>query len=376
VRATDGAGRSVRRPTMRDVAALARVSVSTVSRVVSGDTLVAQGRRAQVLAAIEQLHYRPHFSASHLLRRDGRSFTVGLLLHDVSNPALAIFERAIQEVAEAQGYDLLTASGTDDPEREREIVWRMVARRVEGLVIMPAGDDQGYLQGEQALGTVMVFLDRAPCFLAADSVVVDNRRAAARAVAHLLSGGHRHIAYLGYRDLDWPGAGGWTNRERYAGYCEALRRRGVPWSAELVRQNLSTPKLAEAATLHLLAQDGAPTALFTAQASITIGAISALRKLGKSRTTALVGFDDFDAAPLLEPGVTVVAQQPWAQGRLAAEVLFRRLGGDRTGTTEHVVKARLVPRGSGEIPPPVQGSRSGRTDATPRRNGQSRAARA
>ncbi len=313
--------------------------------------MVAQPRRARVLAAIEQLHYRPHFNASHLLRRDGRSFTAGLLLHDLSNPALAIFARAIQEVAEAQGYDLLTASGTDDPKREQEIVWRMIARRVEGLIIMPAGDDQSYLQAEQMLGTVMVFLDRPPSFLAADSVVVDNRRAAARGVAHLLGGGHRRIAYLGYRDLDWPGAGGWTNRERYAGYCEALRRRGVQLAEELVRQNLATPKLAEAATLELLTLDSPPTALFTAQASLTIGAVSALRKAGRSHATALVGFDDFDAAALLEPGVTVVAQDLWAQGRLTAEVLFRRRAGDRTGITEHVVKAKLVQRGSGEIAP-------------------------
>ncbi len=341
---------------MRDVAALAGVSISTVSRVVSGDTLVAPPRRAQVLAAIEQLHYRPHLSASHLLRRDGRSFTIGLLLHDVSNPALAIFQRAIQEMAQAKGYDLLTASGTDDPEREREIVWRMVARRVEGLIIMPAGDDQSYLQAEQMLGTVMVFLDRPPSFLAADSVVVDNRRAASRAVAHLLSGGHRRIAYLGYRDLGWPGAGGWTNGERYAGYCQALRRRGVDVAAELVRQDLSTPKLAEAATLELMRQGGAPTALFTAQAGITIGALSALKQLGNRSTTAVVGFDDFDAAPLLEPPITVTAQDLWAQGRLTAEILFRRLAGDRADITEHVVRARLIQRGSGEIPPAPSGS--------------------
>ena len=350
VQRTGRADGLVRRPTMRDVAALAGVSLSTVSRVTNGDPIVAQRSHVQVLAAIEQLHYSPNLNASHFRRHDGRSFTVGLLLHDVSNPALGIFERAIQKVAEAHGYDLLAASGTDDPERERDIIERLIARRVEGLIVMPAGDDHRYLQREQMSGTVIVFLDRPPSFLAADSVVVDNRAAAARGVTHLLNGGHRRVAYLGYRGPAWPGAGGWTNSERYAGYCEALRKRRVQPAPGLVRQNLFTAELAEAATLDLLGQAGPPTALFTAQASITIGAITTLRKLKKSRTTAVVGFDDFAAAGLLDPGVTVVAQDLWAQGSLAAEVLFRRLQGDRSQITEHIVKAKLVQRGSGEIP--------------------------
>ncbi|MGO8860876.1 MAG: substrate-binding domain-containing protein, partial [Acidimicrobiales bacterium] len=98
------------------------------------------------------------------------------------------------------------------------------------------------------------------------------------------------------------------------------------------------------------AASSAGSSSLTAQANITIGAITALRKVKKSGTTAVVGFDDFAAAGLLDPGVTVGAQDLWAQGSLAAEVLFRRLQGDRSQITEHIVKAKLVQRGSGEIP--------------------------
>jgi LacI family transcriptional regulator len=330
---------------MRDVAALAGVSLRTVSRVINEDPTVADVLRAQVRAAVDQLRYRPNLTASHFRRRDGRSFTIGLLLHDVANPFLATIQRAVQEVARDHGCDLLAASGTDNPAREREVVERLIDRRVEGLIIMPVGDDHSYLQAEQMSGTAIVFLDRPPAFLAADSVLADNRKGTGKGVRHLLDGGHRRIAYLGYR------AATWTNQQRYGGYCDALRRRGVVLDPALVRQDLCTAKLAEQATTELMTRPGAPTALFTAQGSITIGAIRALRALQLSNTTALVGFDDFDTADLLEPGVTVVAQDPVAAGSVATDLLFRRIEGDRSPISDHVLKATLIRRGSGELPP-------------------------
>lgn len=339
---------------MRDVAALAGVSLGTVSRVMNDDPTVADGLRAQVREAVNQLHYRPNLTASHFRRRDGRSFTLGLLLHDVANPFLATIQRAVQEVARAHGCDVLAASGTDDREREREVVERLIARRVEGLIIMPAGDDHSYLQAEQMSGTAIVFLDRPPEFIAADSVLADNRRGVSKGVRHLARVGHRRIAYLGYRATTW------TNHQRYLGYCDALRGAGIAVDPALVCQGLNTSALAEEATVELLTRPGGPTALVAAQAGITIGAIRALRSLKRNETTALVGFDDFDTADLLEPGVTVVAQDPVAMGSLATEILFRRIEGDRSPMTDHVLRAKLIQRGSGEIPPETLPTRARR----------------
>ena len=330
---------------MRDVAALAGVSLGTVSRVINDDPRVADALRAQVHGAVEQLHYRHNLTASNFRRRDGRSFTVGLVLHDVSNPFLATIQSAVQEVARLHDCDVLAASGTDDPERQREVVERLIARRVEGLIIMPTGNDQSYLQSEQMSGTAIVFLDQPPAFLAADSVLADNRSGVAKGVRHMLRRGHRRIAYLGYRETTW------TNQQRYLGYCEALRGRGIPLDPDLVRQGLTNAKLAEEAAVEVLSRPGGPSALFAAQASISIGAIRALRSLKQTETTALVGFDDFDTADLLEPGVTVVAHDPVAVGSFATEILFRRIEGDRSPISEHVLKSTLVARGSGEIPP-------------------------
>jgi LacI family transcriptional regulator len=336
---------------MRDVAKLAGVSPMTVSRVVNDDPTVNEALRLRVLKAVDQLRYRPNMMASHFRRRDRRSFTIGFLMPDVANPFFAEVQRAVQELARAHNCDLLSATVDDDGEREKGVIDRLLGRRVEGLILISTTKDHGYLQADVMSGLAVVFLDQPPAFLAADSVVADNRKAAGRAVRHLMTGGHRRIAYLGYLQSAW------TNQERYQGYCDALRTRWVPLDPRLVRQDLVTSEMAERATRELLAEENGPTAVFSAWSRSTIGAIKALRNAGRQDATALVGFDDFDAAGLLDPGVTVVAQDPAAFGRLGGEILFRRLGGDRSPMTQHVVRTSLVKRGSGEIPGPYAGPR-------------------
>ena len=316
-------GVPARRPTMRDVAALAGVSLRTISRVINDDPTVADALRAQVRGAVDQLRYRPNLTATHFRRRDGRSFTVGLLLHDVANPFSATVQRAVQDVARDHGCDVLAGSGTDDTDREREVVERLVARRVEGLIIMPAGDDHSYLQAEQMSGMAIVFLDRPPAFLAADSVLAGNRTGAAKAVRHLLEVGTD--ASLISAIVNPPGRTSSATRViAMLSADQASLWTGARPSRTVYRQ------IGRGRHDGAVDSIGPPAALFSAQAAITIGAIRALRSVKQSETTALVGFDDFNTADLLEPGITVVAHDPVAFGSLATEILFRRIEGDRS----------------------------------------------
>jgi LacI family transcriptional regulator len=330
---------------MRDVAALADVSLKTVSRVVNGTTTVDPELAARVNRAVAQLDYRPNLTASNLRRTDGKTATVGLLLEDVSNPFSSALHRAVEDVAAARGVGVLGASLDEDPLREREFVMSLIARRVDGFIIVPAGDDHSYLLNEKRAGTAFVFADRPPMLLAADSVVSDNGEGASGAVTHLLAHGHRRIGFLG--DLNTIS----TARERFGGYCDTLRAAGVPIEESLVVHDLHTAEATEHAVMQLLSQPEPPTAIFASQNLVTIGTIRALRKLGLAHGVALVGFDDFLMADLLEPGVTVVAQDATEMGRIAADSLFRRLDGDASPPMRHVVKTRLITRGSGEIPP-------------------------
>jgi LacI family transcriptional regulator len=335
---------------MRDVAALAGVSLKTVSRVINGTPTVDPALVSQVQRAAAKLNYQPNLSASSLRRGDGRSLMIGLMLEDVANPYSATIYRSAEDVARARGVRVLGGSLDEDAERERELAAALFVRRVDGLIIVPAGQDHSYLLNELRMGTALVFVDRPPRFLAADSVVSDNRAGAEKGVRHLLGHGHARIAYLG--DLTSIA----TAQERFAGYREALREAGRPLDHRLVRHDLHTIETAQAAATELLTGPNPPTALFSAQNLVTIGTVRALRTAGLQHRVALVGFDDFPMADLLEPAVTVVAQDPAAIGTLAAQILFRRIDGDTSGVQEHVVPTRLIERASGAIPPSGPGT--------------------
>lgn len=333
------------RATMRDVAALAGVSVKTVSRVVNGESGVSPLMTSKVRQAADRLDFHLNLGARSLRRADGRTATIGLILEDVANPYSSALHRAVEDVARARGVVVLAGSLDEDPARERELVTAFIARRVDGLIMMPTGLDHSYLVTEQRAGTPLMFVDRTPGRLDADVVLTDNRKGAEMGVTHLVAGGHRSIGFLGDR------ARIATARERHDGYVDALTVAGIPVGEQHVVHDASTVELAQKAAEDMLDGDDPPTALFTAQNLVTIGALMALRHLGLQQQVALVGFDDFLLADLLDPPVTVVAQDPQTIGRWAAEQLFRRGDGDSSAFTTQVVPSRLIARGSGEIPP-------------------------
>lgn len=334
-----------RRPTMRDVAAHAGVSLKTVSRVVNDEAGVSAQLVQRVRDSVAALGFRPNAGASSLRRLDRKTATVGLLLQDVANPYSAALHRAVENIALARGVMVFSASVDESPEREHELVLAFAARRVDGLIIAPAGDDQRYLEHECHAGTAIVCVDRVAVNLDVDSVVVTNVSGSAEGVRHLLGQGHRRVAYLG------DNCSVFTATERFRGYREALAAAGIPLDPALVVHGLHDAAVADGATTALLTRPDPPTALFTAQNLVTIGAIRALRRLARQDRVALVGFDDFDLADLVAPGITVVAQDPAAVGRMAASLLFSRLAGNTAPPAVHVLPTTLVRRGSGEIPP-------------------------
>jgi LacI family transcriptional regulator len=333
------------RPTMKDVAALAGVAIKTVSRVMNGDLTVAPDLAARVRDAAGKLGYRPNLTASSLRRGDRRTATIGLLLDDVANPFSAGLLRAAEDEARQRRVQLLIGSLDEDPERERELATTLIDRGVDGLVIVPAARDQSYLVAERRLGIRVVFLDREPRFLEADAVVSSNRLGAIAAVEHLLSFGHRRIAYLG----DSPAIA--TAAQRFEGYQHALERAGLEGDPRIIRHGLRSTEAATLAAIDLIGLPDPPTALFAAQNQITIGAVKALRRSGVQECIALVGFDDFVLADVLVPGITVITQDVARLGRMATQLLFARLDGDDSPPRTHIVPTGLVARGSGEIRP-------------------------
>ncbi len=325
------------RPTMKDVASRAGVALKTVSRVVNGEPGVTPATATRVLDAIEDLGFRRNESAR--LLRTGRTSTVGFIADDLGDCDTARLCRGIEDAAREHGMLLFTGSTDREPEREQLAVMSLTARRVDGLIILPAPGEHSYLAAEIEAGTATVFVLRPPAGVEADTVLVDERGGAHDAVAHLIARGHRRIGFLG-SDLDR-----YRPRLLLQGYAEAMAEAGLAtedWWTTLAPQRLADLPL---------------TAVFCAGREHAAAALRALAAAGAGRGTAsgqvaVVGFGDFKLADYVRPGLTVVTYDPAEVGRKAAELLFRRLDGDDGPARQVKVPTRLIPRGSGEIPGP------------------------
>jgi LacI family transcriptional regulator len=332
------------RPTMRDVAELAGVSLKTVSRVINEEAGVARHTADRVGEAIAELGFQRNDLARSL--RQGRSSaTIGLVIEDIGNPFYSAIAQAVEHAAREHGCMLITSSCEEDPERERELIQALLRRRVDALLLVPASHDHEYLQRELGDSTPVVFLDRPPNGIEADAVLLDNLGGASMAVGHLVEQGHRRIAMVADPDVLY------TARERLAGYRSALGEAGIEVDTELVRLGSHEAVEAEAAVRELLALPPGrrPTAIFASNNRNTIGAVRALR--GLEREVALVGFDDFELADLLAMPTTVVRHDSAELGLHAAALAFARLGGLDAPPQHIVIETELVARGSGEVAP-------------------------
>lgn len=333
--------RATQRPTMRDVAHSAGVSLKTVSRVVNDEPGVAAQTAERVNSAVAELGFERN-DLARSLRHGHSSGTLGLIVEDVANPFYSAVAQSVEIAARDRGLLLITASAGEDAEREHELVIALLRRRVDALLLVPAGPDHRYVFGNG--GHVQaVFLDRPPGMIESDTVLIDNAGGARQAVEHMLARGHTRIACVS------DAAGLYTASERLAGYRAALAAAGIEEDPALVRTGNRTAAQAETAVEQLLGlpADKRPTALLAANNRNMVGALRALA--GRDRPIAVVGFDDFELADLL--GVTVVRSDPGLLGERAAALAFARLDGDDRPPQQLIIPTTLVVRGSGEISP-------------------------
>jgi LacI family transcriptional regulator len=301
---------------MRDVAAHAEVSPMTVSRTLRGDPRVSPEMRQRVLAAVETLRYRRNDLARGL--RTGRSSgLLGLVVTGLGNPFYSEMALGVEALAAERGMRVVLGDTAGDLDRERQLVDDLASRRVDGIIVVPAGNDHSHLDPAALHGLPVVFATRPPSVPDVDCVVVDDFGGSRAATAALLAEGHERIGFLGL------GRSLWTGTERLRGYCAALEEAGLAVDDAVLRSVASTSGAAEEAARALLELPDPPTAIFAANNRNTVGAYRAIARAGSG--TALAGFDDVPLADLFAAPLTVVAYDVGEVGRRAAQLLLDRL---------------------------------------------------
>ncbi|GIM97054.1 LacI family DNA-binding transcriptional regulator [Paractinoplanes toevensis] len=297
--------------TMRDVAARAGVSAKTVSRVFNNDPHVLPETRSQVEQIMKELNYVPNVLATTF--RSGKASAIGVAVPDIVDPFFAAIARAVDRVARDRGVATLLTNLGDDPARERDIIESLLSRRLAGLIVAPIGADHAWLK-RWTDSTPMVFVDRAPAGLSADTFTDNDEAGGHLATRHLIEHGHRRIAYVaGNPHLS-------TETNRLAGYRRALTEAGIEPDPQLVAADVNDRAATEAAMTRLLGLADRPTAIFSSNARSSMLVVHAL----PANELAVVGFGDFPMADMLHPALTVIDQDPDQLGRFAASRVFER----------------------------------------------------
>ncbi|MEI8039036.1 MAG: LacI family DNA-binding transcriptional regulator, partial [Verrucomicrobiota bacterium] len=291
---------------MKDLALALGLSVSTVSRVLSGQAeqnRIAPATRARILASAAQLGVIVDQQARGLRLR--QTLTIGLVIPDIANPFFASFACAVEKVARAAGYTVLLCDSQETTAIEAEAVHLLQARRVDGMILAPVGETHDHLLPVQRAGIPLVLADRVFPQWDVPSVVVDNFGGARLAVNHLLACGHRRIGCVQGLPASYP------NRERLRGYQDGLREAGIPFDPHLLSGSDFTAEGGYRAALELCRNPQAqPTALFALGSLLALGALRAIHESGLAvpLDISVVAFDEQPWAEFLSPSLTTVAQ--------------------------------------------------------------------
>jgi LacI family transcriptional regulator len=325
--------------TIRHVARQAGVSTATVSHVLNNTRFVSEETRARVLQAIADLHYFPSAVARGLATQETKA--VGIILSDIANPFFTTLFKGVEHELAPLGYDLILANTGGQPETQEHSLQVLLTKQVDGIILAPTLQPSPMLQLLKQKGMPIVCVDRPSPGVDLPLVEVNNRQAAFEATSHLIADGHRRIGVI-------LGLG--TSAGRLAGYVQAMEEHGLSVVESLLYRGRSTLETGREGIKGLLALPTPPTAVFSANNLMTLGALHALRELGLRcpEDLALVGFDDTDWAGIFSPPLTVVAQPVAKLGQTAAELLHRLMGDEISSDValRHTFPAQLVVRGS------------------------------
>jgi len=326
--------------TIKDVAIHASVSVATVSAVINKNKYVSPELAQRVHESITALSFKRNSFARGLKTRV--SYSIGLIVPDITNPFFTNIARGVEDVASAHNYSLILGNTDEDPAKEKKYLQLLESKQADGLIIAVTARSHEYLQALPIQHLALVSIDRSLFDLGIDTVMVDNRAGARKAIEHLIALGHRRIGLVtGIRGIA-------PTEERLLGYTEALEKHGIAVDPALIAVAYARVDGGERGAMQLLALEDRPTALFMMDGTMAIGALQSIVKLGLRcpEDIALASFDDFTWAAVMRPHLTVIDQPTYEIGQQSAQLLFERLQNQKKAPREIRLQTRLIVRES------------------------------
>ena len=326
---------------------MAGVSTATVSRVLARSGRVSADLEARVHSAAKELNYQPNRAARALRVRQGS--TVGVLIPDIQNLFFTAIIRGIDDEIQRHGYTTLLANSDNSFERERIYFDTFRAEGVAGLLVIPSQCDEAIYHQFLETGVPLVVLDRTVHLPNVDLVSVTNFEGSKDAVRHLAELGHRRIAMMAGLEAHNVGA------ERRRGFVAGMEAAGIPVDHALIRDGGFEREAARMATHELLDLPDPPTAIFSANNTMSLGVIQAIheRKQRAPEDVSVVGFDDMPWQVATQPPLTCISQPSYDIGATAAQLLIARIADPMRPVRRVVLETTLIVRGS-SAPPPVR----------------------
>lgn len=328
--------------TIRDVARLADVSVSTVSLALSNPGRVSQKTLERIRTAVEAVGYVADPLAQSLAR--GRSRLIGLVVGNVGNPFFGDIRRELENYAIEHNHFVLITDSSGKPDRERALVEHLSGLKVAGLALAPSGHDREYVDFIRGLKIPTVCFDQKVAGIERDFVGSDNHLAGAMLTEHLLQLGHRRIAFIaGPKHMH-------TASERLRGFTDTMASAGVEVNPNLVVDGQFTRGAGYEAAMRLLIQPERPTAIIGANNAVSLAALQAMQELGFNcpDDISLAMIDDVQWSSVITPRITMVIQDTMKLGGIIARRILHRMSpeGAADPVQDFVLAPKFVPGSS------------------------------
>jgi LacI family transcriptional regulator len=328
--------------TIKDIARILNISISTVSRALRDTFDVNQETKKRVLEVAAELNYKPNLNATGLAK--GSTHNIGVILPFITNYYFSTVITGIQEVAYDNGYNIILFVTNDSPERELSIVDNLTISSLDGLLVSISSDTDACEHFQQLIdkGIPIVFFDRVPESIETSKVMQDDYNGAFEAVSHLISRGYKKIAHIaGPKELSFT-------KERLRGYVDALQHHQLEINDEWIIFSGFSQQFGEEDTYHLLELEDKPDAIFAVNDRKAVGAMMALKNknilIGKE--IGVIGFTNDPMSTIISPPLSTIAEPAFDIGKRSCELLIKHITKKHFQFEEVILPGKLIERAS------------------------------